>query len=55
MFELHNRTAIVTGAGSRHGIGCAEEIAAVICFLSSEEAGYLTGEDIDINCGSHMD
>jgi 3-oxoacyl-[acyl-carrier protein] reductase len=32
-----------------------EEIAATICFLASEEAGYITGEDIDINGGSHMD
>jgi len=32
-----------------------EEIAALICFLASEEAGYITGEDIDINGGSHMD
>lgn len=32
-----------------------EEIAAVVCFLASEEAGYITGEEIDINGGSHMD
>jgi len=32
-----------------------DEIAAVVCFLASEEAGYITGEDIDINGGSHMD
>ena len=32
-----------------------EEIAATACFLASEEAGYITGEDIDINGGSHMD
>jgi 3-oxoacyl-[acyl-carrier protein] reductase len=36
-------------------LGRAEEIAALICFLASEEAGYITGEDIDINGGSHMD
>jgi 3-oxoacyl-[acyl-carrier protein] reductase len=35
--------------------GTAEEIATTICFLASEEAGYITGEDIDINGGSHMD
>jgi 3-oxoacyl-[acyl-carrier protein] reductase len=35
--------------------GTAEEVAATICFLASEEAGYITGEDIDINGGSHMD
>jgi NAD(P)-dependent dehydrogenase (short-subunit alcohol dehydrogenase family) len=32
-----------------------KEIAYTICFLASEGAGYITGEDIDINGGSHMD
>lgn len=32
-----------------------DEIAALVCFLASEEAGYITGEDVDINGGSHMD
>jgi NAD(P)-dependent dehydrogenase (short-subunit alcohol dehydrogenase family) len=32
-----------------------DEIAAVVCFLASEEAGYITGEEIDVNGGSHMD
>jgi NAD(P)-dependent dehydrogenase (short-subunit alcohol dehydrogenase family) len=32
-----------------------EEIAALVCFLASEEAGYITGEEVDINGGSHMD
>jgi NAD(P)-dependent dehydrogenase (short-subunit alcohol dehydrogenase family) len=36
-------------------LGRPEEIAALICFLASEEAGYITGEDVDINGGSHMD
>lgn len=31
-----------------------EEIAAVILFLSSQDAGYLTGTTIDINGGSHL-
>ena len=35
--------------------GETEEVAAVIAFLSSEEASYITGEEIDINGGSHMD
>lgn len=32
-----------------------EEVAATVCFLASDEAGYITGEEIDINGGSHMD
>jgi 3-oxoacyl-[acyl-carrier protein] reductase len=36
-------------------LGKPEEVAAAIAFLASEEAGYITGEEIDINGGSHMD
>ncbi|HEV7956975.1 MAG: short-chain dehydrogenase [Microbacteriaceae bacterium] len=32
----------------------AEEVAAVITFLSSEDAGYITGATVDINGGSHI-
>lgn len=35
--------------------GEVAEIASTIAFLASEEASYITGEDIDINGGSHMD
>ncbi|WP_299094631.1 SDR family NAD(P)-dependent oxidoreductase [uncultured Metabacillus sp.] len=35
--------------------GEVQEIASTIAFLSSEEASYITGEEIDINGGSHMD
>lgn len=35
--------------------GTTKEVADVIMFLASEEAAYITGEDIDINGGSHMD
>jgi NAD(P)-dependent dehydrogenase (short-subunit alcohol dehydrogenase family) len=35
--------------------GEVKEIAATIAFLASEEASYITGEEIDINGGSHMD
>lgn len=35
--------------------GETSEIAATIAFLASEEASYITGEEIDINGGSHMD
>lgn len=36
-------------------MGTPEEVAAVFCFLASDEAAYITGEEIDINGGSHMD
>lgn len=35
--------------------GETDEIANSIAFLVSEEASYITGEEIDINGGSHMD
>ncbi len=31
------------------------EVSAAIVFLASKEASYITGEDIDVNGGSHMD
>ena len=31
-----------------------EEIAAVVAFLTSEEAGYITGANISVNGGMHM-
>lgn len=33
----------------------AQEIAYAVTFLASDGASYITGEDIDINGGSHMD
>jgi NAD(P)-dependent dehydrogenase (short-subunit alcohol dehydrogenase family) len=35
-------------------VASTEEIAAVITFLSSQDAGYLTGTTVDINGGSHI-
>ncbi|MGE4282445.1 MAG: 3-oxoacyl-ACP reductase family protein [Clostridia bacterium] len=35
--------------------GTATEIAETVAFLASEGASYITGEDIDVNGGSHMD
>ncbi|KQU30649.1 SDR family oxidoreductase [Rhodococcus sp. BP-149] len=35
-------------------VATAREVAAIITFLSSEDASYLTGTTLDINGGSHM-
>lgn len=35
--------------------GEVEEVADTIVFLASKEASYITGEEIDINGGQHMD
>lgn len=35
--------------------GETQEVADTIAFLASKEASYITGEEIDINGGSHMD
>lgn len=35
--------------------GETDEVVAAIIFLASKEASYITGEEIDINGGSHMD
>ena len=35
--------------------GETQEVANAIVFLTSKEASYITGEEIDINGGSHMD
>jgi len=35
-------------------LGAAEEVAAVVAFLASESAGYITGETIHVNGGMYM-
>lgn len=36
-------------------IGTVTDVAYTIAFLASEQAGYITGEEIDINGGMHID
>jgi 2-hydroxycyclohexanecarboxyl-CoA dehydrogenase len=36
-------------------IGVPDDVAGVIAFLCSPESGYVTGEVVDINGGSHID
>ena len=36
-------------------LGTPADVAAAVCFLCSDEAGYITGEEIDVNGGTHMD
>jgi 2-hydroxycyclohexanecarboxyl-CoA dehydrogenase len=34
--------------------GSTEDVAAIFAFLSSEDAGYITGSTVDVNGGSHI-
>ncbi|WP_372698265.1 SDR family NAD(P)-dependent oxidoreductase [Arthrobacter sp. JSM 101049] len=46
--------AAITGGIPLGRTATTEEIAAVVSFLASEDASYLTGGTIDINGGSHL-
>jgi 3-oxoacyl-[acyl-carrier protein] reductase len=35
-------------------MGTAEDIAASVAFLASEEAGYVTGQVLSVNGGMYM-
>ena len=54
-------TALLGGARELAGrvpvgrLGTPEEVAALVAFLCSSEAGYITGEVVDINGGTLID
>lgn len=49
------RRAEVTAGIPAGRIGMPDDVAGVIAFLCSPESGYVTGEVVDINGGSHID
>ena len=48
MYE-HSKTTHPIGR-----VGNADEVAALIAFLSSDEAGFITGDNIYIDGGRHL-
>jgi NAD(P)-dependent dehydrogenase (short-subunit alcohol dehydrogenase family) len=46
--------AVLAGQAPLGRIGLAEEIAATVAFLASDDAAYTTGQSIEVNGGIHM-
>ncbi len=53
--QLIGATREVAGRIPVGRMGTAEEVAALVAFLVSSEAGYITGEVVDINGGTLID
>jgi NAD(P)-dependent dehydrogenase (short-subunit alcohol dehydrogenase family) len=46
--------AVLAGQAPLGRIGLADEIAAAVAFLASDDAAYTTGQSIEVNGGIHM-
>jgi NAD(P)-dependent dehydrogenase (short-subunit alcohol dehydrogenase family) len=53
--QLLSATREVAGRVPVGRLGTADEVAAAVAFLVSGEAGYITGEVLDINGGALID
>ncbi len=53
-WSAEKRAAILAGIPLGR-LGTADEVAAAVAFLASDEAGFITGETLDVNGGAWMD
>ena len=54
LFNRYSRLVLCIARRIVHDAGEAEEVAALIVFLASDRAGWMTGETIPIDGGRHL-